>query len=208
MRLTDALDQIAAIRQQVAGAAAFRGYRSLTTFFSGVVAVAASHYTAVLQARGELSDDADLGIWCGAATLCLAVVGIELVLHVRRSGSALQRDLTWEAVEQFMPSLAAGLLLTFVLFRFAYEVTWVLPGLWMILFGLGIHSSKRLLPRFSGIIAGYYIACGLFVLSLKQWAAFNPWTMGGVFGFGQFMAAGLLRCTEWDHAKAKAADEA
>ena len=72
----------------------------------------------------------------------------------------------------------------------------MLPGLWMILFGLGIHASRRLLPRFSGLIAGYYLASGLFVLSLREWAAFNPWTMGAVFGLGQFMAAGLLRSTE------------
>ena len=196
MRLIDAFDQIALIRQQVARAEMFRGYRAGTTALSGVVAIAASHLTSRLQAERGCTDEQYLMIWCSAAVLCLAVLAVDIAWRQRREPSALQRDLTVSAIEHFMPSLAAGLLLTLVLFQFAFEVVWMLPGLWMILFGLGIHASRRLLPRFSGLIAGYYIASGLFVLSLREWAAFNPWTMGAVFGLGQFMAAGLLRFQE------------
>ena len=196
MRVADAFEQIAVIRSRVARAEMFHGYRAWTTCCSGVVAVAASHLSATVARRTALSDANYLLIWCGAAAVCLAVVAVDVGLRLRRTGSALQRDLTWSAVEHFMPSLAAGGLLTLVLFRFSHDEIWMLPGLWMILFGLGIHASRRLLPRFSGLIAGYYLASGLFVLSLREWAAFNPWTMGVVFGLGQFMAAALLRQTE------------
>ena len=196
MRFTDAFDQIALIRQQVARAEMFRGYRAGTTAFSGVVAIAASHFTARMEAARACTDEQYLMIWCGAAVLCLAVLAIDIGWRQRREPSALQRDLTMSAIEHLLPALAAGLLLTFVLFRFAEETVWMLPGLWMMLFGLGIHASRRLLPRFSGLIAGHYLASGLFVLSLREWAAFNPWTMGAVFGLGQLMAAGLLRLQE------------
>jgi hypothetical protein len=193
MRTADAFDQISVIRQQMSRAHAFLGYGAATTAFSGVVAIITSHVTATLFSGRGLSENEYLTVWCVAAFLCLAVVGADVVWRVRRSQSALQRDLTATAIEHFMPSLTAGGLLTIVLFRFAHETIWMLPGLWMILFGLGIHASRRLLPRFSGLIAGYYLLCGLFVLALREWAAFNPWTMGAVFGLGQFMAAGLLR---------------
>lgn len=196
MRLTDAFDQIALIRQQVARVEMFRGYRAGTTAFSGVIAVFASHLTANMEVGRGISGGEYLLIWCAAAGVCLGVLALDITLRQWREPSTLQRDLAWSAVEHFVPSLAAGLLLTLVLFRFAYETVWMLPGLWMILFGLGIHASRRLLPRFSGLIAGYYMASGLFVLSLREWAAFNPWTMGAVFGLGQFMAAGLLRLQE------------
>lgn len=196
MRLADAFDQIALIRAGVSRAEAFRGYRAATTAFSGVVAVAASHFVAQVEVARGVTETQYIFIWCGAALLCLAVVALDITLRLRRSPSALQRDLTWSAVEHFMPALAAGASLTLVIQRFAHEVNWMLPGLWMILFGLGIHASRRLLPRYSGLIAGYYIASGVSVLSLREWAAFNPWTMGAVFGVGQLMAAGLLRSTE------------
>jgi hypothetical protein len=196
MRLADAFEQIALIRAQVARAEAFRGYRAATTAFSGVIAVAVSHFVARAEFSNGLTENQYILLWCSAAMLCLAVVGLDIALRLRRTPSALQRDLTWSAVEHFMPALAAGGLLTLVIQRFAREGNWMLPGLWMILFGLGIHASRRLLPRYSGLIAGYYLGCGLVVLSLREWAAFNPWTMGAVFGFGQFMAAGLLRWTE------------
>ncbi|HEX8324470.1 MAG TPA: hypothetical protein VF595_11220 [Tepidisphaeraceae bacterium] len=196
MRIAEAMDQIALIREQVARAEMFRGYRAATTAFSGVVAIVASYVTAILTRNSAITDGTYLAVWCGAAGLCLLVVGLDVAWRVRRSQSLLQRDLTWSAVEHFMPALTAGGLLTLVLYQFAFETIWMLPGLWMILFGLGIHASRRLLPRFSGLIAGYYLASGLFVLSLREWAAFNPWTMGAVFGLGQFMAAGLLRSTE------------
>lgn len=193
MRTADAFDQISVIRQQMSRAHAFLGYSAATTAFSGVVAMVTSHITATLFSGRGMSESEYLTAWCIAAFTCLTVVGIDVIWRVRRSQSALQRDLTSTAIEHFMPSLAAGGLLTVVLFRFAHETIWMLPGLWMILFGLGIHASRRLLPRFSGLIAGYYLLCGLFVISLREWAAFNPWTMGAVFGLGQFMAAGLLR---------------
>ena len=193
MRTADAFDQISVIRQQMSRAHAFLGYSAATTAFSGLVAIVTSHIAANMIRQGALREGDYLTLWCVAAFICLAVVGIDVIWRVRRSQSALQRDLTSSAIEHFMPSLTAGGLLTVVLFRFAHETVWMLPGLWMILFGLGIHASRRLLPRFSGLIAGYYLFCGLFVISLREWAAFNPWTMGAVFGLGQFMAAGLLR---------------
>ena len=54
---------------------------------------------------------------------------------------------TWLAVEQFLPSLIAGLLITVVMVRQAPGQVALLPGLWQILFSLGLFASARLLPK-------------------------------------------------------------
>jgi hypothetical protein len=128
--------------------------------------------------------------------ISLAVVGAEMFMRVRKSDSDLQRDLTAAAVEQFVPALVAGLLLTIVIVQFATDSVWMLPGLWMILFAMGVFASRRVLPRFAGIVAGFYLMAGLVVIALKKDAGLHAWTMGAVFGVGQTAAATMLWITE------------
>jgi hypothetical protein len=216
MNVRDALSQIADIRQQVARAQSFRGYRPATTAFSAVVAIATAGLQAILLpephakvtatqtlssryetfAPGAFRIDHYLYLWFVAAMVSLVVVGVEMWVRVRRSDSDLQRDLTAAAVEQFIPALVAGLLLTIVIVQFAFESVWMLPGLWMILFAMGVFASRRVLPRFAGVIAGFYLMAGLIVLAMQKEAGLHAWTMGAVFGIGQTAAAGMLWMTE------------
>jgi hypothetical protein len=69
----------------------------------------------------------------------------------------------------------------------------MLPGLWQVLYSLGIFASCRLLPRATFGVALFYLAAGLTSLTLARGdAAFSPWAMGLSFGIGQFLAAGVL----------------
>ena len=69
----------------------------------------------------------------------------------------------------------------------------MLPGLWQILFSLGIFASCRLLPRATFGVAVFYLASGLTCLALARGdAAFSPWAMGFPFGVGQLLAAAVL----------------
>jgi hypothetical protein len=100
------------------------------------------------------------------------------------------------AVEQFVPCIAAGGLLTIVLVRSAPEASWMLPGLWQIMYSLGIFASCRLLPRPTFSVAVFYLLTGLTTLLVaKGDAAFSPWAMGLPFGIGQSMAAAILYWT-------------
>lgn len=196
MELNEALSQIAEIRGQLQQARVFRGYRSATTAFSGLVALV----TAALQPawagdpRGGLVPY--LLLWGGAALLCIVVVGATMAVRCVRIDSALQQQITLLALQQFLPCLAAGALLTFVVARFAPESAWMLPGLWAILFSLGVFASRTLLPRPVVAVAGYYLLAGLLCLAVGHGdAAFSPWAMGLTFGLGQFLAAGVLYLT-------------
>ena len=69
----------------------------------------------------------------------------------------------------------------------------MLPGLWQILFSLGVFASCRLLPRAMFLVATFYMACGLATLATARGdAAFSPWAMGLPFGVGQWLAAAVL----------------
>jgi ABC-type proline/glycine betaine transport system permease subunit len=196
MRLNDALSQIADIRQQIARSQSFNGYRSMTTGLTGVLAIVA----AAVQREVVPVDDAIhhmnryLTIWLIAALVSIVIVGVELAIRCFRSDQPLQREMSFHAIEQMTPSLVAGALLTYVITQFAGEIAWILPGIWSILFGLGVFASRRLLPKATFLVGGFYLLAGLYMISM-HYKALAGWTMGATFGLVQIAAAALLYFT-------------
>lgn len=196
MELHEALSQVSEIRLQIARSEAFRGYRAATAAFAGFVAVAAAVVQPVVVPVPAADPKAYLLLWISAAILCVAATGTEMVVRCRRSESPSGARLTWLAVEQFLPSLIAGAVVTLVLVTNAAESLWMLPGLWSVFFSLGIFASSRLLPKSVVWVALYYLACGASSLAFAQGKnAFTPWAMGIPFGGGQFLAALVLYVT-------------
>ncbi|HVT83234.1 MAG TPA: hypothetical protein VHM90_21525, partial [Phycisphaerae bacterium] len=169
MELREALTQIAEIRQQMARGELFRGYRAATTAFSGIVAlVTGIVQMSLLPLQAPGWDSHAVTLWVAAAALCVAVVGAEMIFRTLRSSSKVQRSLTLLAVEQFVPSVAAGALLTWILLDFLPGQIALLPGLWMMLFSLGVFASCRLLPRWVFVVAGFYLLAGVLTLILAS----------------------------------------
>jgi hypothetical protein len=196
MHLRDALTQISEIRQQMADAQVFRGYRSATTAFTAAVAVIAAFVQARWVPEPGRQITAYLGVWCAAAVVSMAIVAVEMIVRCRRADSVLQNQITRVVADQFVPSVVAGGLLTFVIAQFAVDCLWMLPGLWAITFSLGVFASRRFLPRSIVIVAGYYLLAGLYCLTLdRRAAALSPWTMGILFGAGQLLTAAVLYWT-------------
>lgn len=193
MELHDALTQIAEIRQHIARTEVFRGYRAVPVAFSGVVAFATALFQLVWIPDPARDVAAYMTLWVGAAAVSVLAVGLEMAWRIRRSSSSLRREITLLAIEQFVPCVAAGGLVMLVVFAFARDSLWMLPGLWEVLFSLGILASYRLLPRAMFWVGLFYMLSGVACLSLAQGsAAFSPWAMGVPFGIGQFLAAGVL----------------
>jgi hypothetical protein len=193
MELHEALTQISEIRRQMARTEVFRGYRAMPVAFSGLLALSAAAIQAAWIIDPAEQRTAYLALWVGAAIVSAIGAGTEMMLRARQSSSPWRREITWLAAEQFLPCLVAGGLLTFVLVRCAVESLWMLPGLWQILYSLGIFASCRLLPRATFVVAVFYLATGLTCLALARGAAaFSPWAMGLPFGVGQLLAAAVL----------------
>jgi len=190
MELHEALTQIGDIRRQMSRTREFRGYGALTTFGTGVAAVAAAGWQARYLPDPAAGPEAFVNLWVGVAMACVAFVGLELAVRYRRSESSLQRELTILAVEQFLPSLVIGGLVTLVVCEFARPSMWMLPGLWQVFFGSGMFASRRLLPGPIVFVGIFYVASGLVNLTTGQlgWA-FSPWGMGLPFAVGQAATA-------------------
>jgi len=201
MELHEALSQISQIRRQMARTSVFRGYRSATAGFSGVVAIGTAAAQAIWLPGAARNVKGYLCYWLVAALLSVAAAATEMILRCVKSRSPLQKELAVQAAEAFFPSLVAGALLTLVLVWFAHEETWLLPGLWAILFSLGVFASRRVLPQAIAIVGGYYLLAGLVCIAVTdQGTAFWPWTMALLFAPGQFLAAFVLWWTlEKDH---------
>jgi hypothetical protein len=202
MELREALTQITEIRLQLARTEVFRGYRAMPVAFSGVVALLAGLIQATTIADPMTGLSAYLALWVGAAVVSGAAAGLEMMARARNAKSPMTREMTWLALEQFCPSIVAGALLTIVLVRAVPESVWMLPGLWQIIYSLGIFASCRLLPRATFWVAAFYLVSGLAVLAVARGdAALSPWAMALPFGAGQFLAAAVLYSTlERDHA--------
>jgi hypothetical protein len=112
--------------------------------------------------------------------------------RTRRIHSGMADEMIRMAVEQFLPSAGVGALMTLVLVRYASAALWMLPGLWQVIFSLGVFSSCRFLPR-PMIAAGvWYLFTGFFCITLADTRAFSPWAMGIPYGVGQLLVAGIL----------------
>jgi hypothetical protein len=201
MELREALTQITEIRLQMARTEVFRGYRAIPAAFSGLVALAAATAQAVAVQDPILQIQAYLVLWIGAAVVSGLSAVLEMAVRARNATSPLTRELTYLAIEQFFPCVVAGALVTLVVVRSAPETVWILPGLWQVLYSLGIFASCRLLPRPIVGVAVFYLLTGLCTLAFGRGEyALNPWAMGLPFCVGQLLAAGVLyRTLERDH---------
>jgi hypothetical protein len=191
--LDRALADITAIRSQLARGTEFRGYGPMTVAATGFLAVAA----AGIQALWLPDPAADLlgyvVIWVSTAAISIVLIGIEMVARSRRIHTGLADAMIHAATEQFTPAGVAGALLTLVLFRFAPQSLWMLPGLWQIIFSLGIFASCRALPRPMFAAGVWYLAAGLVGLAFANGAhAYSPWAMAVPFGVGQLLIAAVL----------------
>jgi hypothetical protein len=191
--LDRALADITAIRSQLARGTQFRGYGPMTVAATGFVAMGAAALQALWLPDPESALLEYVGIWVAAAAISTFLIGIEMVARSRRIHSGLADEMIHAATEQFVPAGVAGALLTFVLFRFAPQSLWMLPGLWQIVFSLGIFASCRSLPRPMFAAGVWYLAAGLASLA---WAngvnAYSPWAMAVPYGIGQLFIAAVL----------------
>jgi hypothetical protein len=190
--LYKALGDISSIRRQMASTTEFRGYGPATLTATGMFAILAAGGQALW-----LSDPANhistyLSIWITTAVLSATLTGMQMYTRTRRIHSGLSDEMLRMAVVQFLPSVGAGLLVTIVLLRYVPLAAWMLPGLWQVIFSLGVFSSCRFLPRPMIAAGAWYLFTGLGCLAMGGNPALSLWTMGISYGAGQLLVAAIL----------------
>lgn len=186
-----ALDQIAEIHGHLARGEVYRDYRALPVALSGAGAVIA----AALQRPilGTAPGGGFVVYWLVVALLCAPIAAGGVLRGYLRAATAAERRHTRTVVGQLLPSLLAGAAVSLALGFAGPEARTLLPGLWSILFALGVFASRPYLPRHIGWVALYYLVAGSGLLLLAaETTRINPWSMGVTFGVGQALAGLVL----------------
>ena len=193
LELHEALDQISEIRGHLVTTETFRGYRAAPAAATGLVALLTALAQPGLVGDAAVQPARYVMLWVGAAALCAAGVGAQMVHGYFHCASAHRRATTRIVVGQLLPSLTAGALLTWTLTWRRPDLVALLPGLWVMLVSLGVFASRRHLPRTIGWVGLYYLACAAAILHyLPGPEALASWVMGATFGVGQLAAALVL----------------
>jgi hypothetical protein len=190
--LRKALGDIDSIRQQMARSTEFRGYGPATLAATAAIALGAACLQTVWAPDAAHHLDRYLIIWLTTAAVSAALIGTQMIARTQRVHSGIADAMIRMAVEQFLPSLGAGVMLTVVLARFVPGALWMLPGLWQVCSGIGIFSSCRFLPRPMLAAGAWYLLTGMVCISLGGEHALSPWAMGIPYGAGQLLVAGVL----------------
>jgi len=193
MELREALTQIAEIRSRVAQTERFDGYRAGPVACTGLFAVLAGLVQSLLLPRPASQFSEYLLLWSSAAIAGVVAAGMGIHRRHRTHDLPLSKEMTRLAVSQFLPCLVAGALMTMAIARHSPEFARLLPGLWQVLFSLGIFASCRLLPKPIVGIGGFYLAAGVLNLGVVDPDhGLSPWAMALPFGLGQLGTAAIL----------------
>jgi hypothetical protein len=193
--LRQALSEIHTIRNQVARGTEFRGYGPASIAVSGILAFLVAGLQAQWMVKTPKPDPTEwLAAWAATAAVAVLLTGMETFARARRVHVGLAREMVQSAVSQFLPAIVVGFLLTVVIMRMAAQECWMLPGLWELIFSLGVFASCRFLPRQMFAVGVWYLAAGLFCLAAGSTTqALSPWSMGVPFGVGQLLVAAVLQ---------------
>jgi hypothetical protein len=190
--LSKALGEIGAIRRQLAQSTEFRGYGWATLATTGLFAVLAALAQNFWAGDPVAHIARYLALWLATAVVSAALIVVQTITRAHRLHSGLADEMIHMAVEQFLPAAFSGTLLTAVLAFTAPHEVWLLPGLWQIIYSLGIFASCRFLPRAMQAAGGWFLLSGLTTLLLGNPGALAPWAMGVAFGVGQAIVAAVL----------------
>ncbi len=187
--LSAALEQINEIHSHMSRGQLYRGYRPVPVAVSAMGGLLA----AWAQPAWVPANDprAFAWYWLIVAGLCAVIAASAVLLHFLRQ-DWFERRQTLYVWGQFAPCLAAGGLIGAGVAGAIPQAVPLLPGLWTIIFSLGIFSSRPFLPRATGWVALYYLTAGSWLLLNPTDPTQPAWALAWVFVIGQCAGAGIL----------------
>lgn len=187
MDLAEALDRIETIHTHLARGEQYRGYHPAALALSGVVGLIAG------LAQPDLDPIAFVRYWVVVGLSCAVLAGSATVYRYVTREDSLARRGTRIILRQFLPCLLAGVVLTVALSREMWleHAIRLLPGLWALVYGLGVVSSLPYLPRLANLVAAWYLVIATVLLLGTDEALAGP-GIGVTFGVGQLLAAAVL----------------
>lgn len=186
-----ALGDIRDIRRQVAYTTEFRGYGPLALSATAVLAAAAGVAQAYWVPDPSRQAVQYVALWLATAVVSASLIATQMLRRANRLHRGLADEMIRIAVTQFLPAGLAGAVLPFALLHAGREIFWLLPGLWQIVFSLGIFACCRSLPRLMVLAGGWFLLTGFTCLWLGDAHALAPMTMSGAYGVGMTLVTGI-----------------
>jgi hypothetical protein len=187
--LNQALVDIRDIRRQVAQSTEFRGYGPLTLSATAGLALLAGAVQSRWVPEPAAHPEVYVALWLATGVLSAALIVTQMLTRAGRLHSGMADEMIHLAVAQFLPAAIAGAILPFVLLQVTQSVFWMLPGLWQIVFSLGVFASCRCLPRPMLLVGVWFLITGLGCISLGGVRALAPATMSCAYGIGMALVA-------------------
>jgi hypothetical protein len=187
--LNQALIDIRSIRRQVAHTTEFRGYGPLTLSATAVFALLAGAAQSRWLPEPATHPATYVALWLATGFLSAALIVAQMFARADRLHSGMADEMIHMAVAQFLPAGIVGIILPFVLLHITYDVFWMLPGLWQIVFSLGVFASCRCLPRPMRIAGVWFLLTGLACVSLGGTRALAPAMMSYPYAVGMGFVA-------------------
>ncbi len=196
MHIHQALADVRQIQAVLAKTERFRLLRATTVVATSLLAIVGASLQVWFVGDASKATLAYVIYWSviAAAGASCAVLATAWRYWVRPT--SWDRQLWLEASWSFVPSLLVGGLLTAVIALRYPDIAVALPGIWSLLFGLGVWSAARLFPRAMTGVASYYFAVGAAALVLAEYWPYLPLWMAVAFGGGQAIMCGVLAYDE------------
>jgi hypothetical protein len=200
MNIHRALSDIADIRAQLDRTETYRGFRSGAVGISvGLLFVGAwAEKTWVTDASVDV--DRYLTVWFCVAVASAVLALVEMLIRARISKNELVAKMHWSLARQIAPSLLVGFVLTLLIAAHTLEqpegsndLMWALPGVWSMIYGLGLFSCHKHLPSQALGVAVCFLFAGILILAYN-WSTreLAGWQMIVSFGLGQSYLAIVL----------------
>src|ERR1700722_17130489 len=157
MNVQNALEQLEQIHDQLTRSEVYRGFRVPAVALVGITAF----ISAAVQQFFPSAETANGFViyWVTVAGLC-GLIGTVSAVHlysVREDAFARRR--TRKVLAQFSPCIFTGAVVTIAVARVPEYVVF-LPGLWGMIFGLGIVAARPHLPAGIGLVGLWYLLAG------------------------------------------------
>jgi hypothetical protein len=159
-----ALDNLRYIREAMESSASFTAVPGYGGVAMGLSALVAAGLASAPALRGQW-----LPIWVLDAFVAALLGGLATWRKARGQGVELYRGVARRFLLNLTPPIAAAMIMTAVLA--ATGDTWVIPGMWLLLYGTGVITGGAFSVRPVPIMGACFMALGAITLVLPAtWA--------------------------------------
>ena len=152
-----AMDNLKFIRETMEAAATFTAVSGWGTVVIGFTAIAAAAIAATTQSTARW-----ILVWLCEAALSVAISVYTMALKARAAKLPLWSEPARKILFSFAPPMVGGALLTLVFFE--RDLVALLPGVWMLLYGIGVVAAGTFSVRIVPVMGVAFMLVGTVAL--------------------------------------------